>query len=127
MDPYNYYKHTEATNVSVNKKLYYLAVLLNVSNCCANPVVYALRIPEFRKALGSPKMAENATISPISTSESSLLLFSGKGTISREQYLRAEKGCGFDQASTFHSTKYSGLKFRVLLATNGTVFSGWLD
>lgn len=49
----------EATNVSVNKKLYYLAVLLNVSNCCANPVVYALRIPEFRKALGSPKMNVN--------------------------------------------------------------------
>ena len=46
----------EAKNVSVNKNLYYLAVLLNVSNCCANPVVYALRIPEFRKALGSRKM-----------------------------------------------------------------------
>ena len=46
----------EATNVSVNKNLYYLAVLLNVSNCCANPVVYALRISEFRKALGSRKI-----------------------------------------------------------------------
>ena len=27
----------------------------------------------------------------------------------------------------FHSTKYSGLKFRVFHATNGTVFSGALD
>ena len=27
----------------------------------------------------------------------------------------------------FHSTKYSGLKFRVFHATNGTVFSGSLD
>ena len=29
--------------------------------------------------------------------------------------------------SAFHSTKYSGLKFRVFHATNGTVFSGSLD
>jgi len=42
----------EALNVSVNKNLYHLAVLLNVSNCCVNPVVYVLRIPEFKKALG---------------------------------------------------------------------------
>ena len=49
----------EATNVSVNRNLYYLAVLLNVSNCCANPVVYALRIPEFRKALSSQKINAN--------------------------------------------------------------------
>ena len=41
----------EATNVSVNKNFYYLAVLLNVSNCFLNPVVYTLRISEFRKAL----------------------------------------------------------------------------
>ena len=27
----------------------------------------------------------------------------------------------------FHSTKYSGLKFRVFHTTNGTVFSGSLD
>ena len=27
----------------------------------------------------------------------------------------------------FHSTKFSGLKFRVFYATNGTVFSGSLD
>ena len=27
----------------------------------------------------------------------------------------------------FHSTKYSGLKFRVFHVTNGTEFSGWLD
>ena len=49
----------DATNVSVNKNLYYLAVLLNVSNFCANPVVYALRLPEFRKALSSQKMHVN--------------------------------------------------------------------
>ena len=42
----------EALNVSVNRNLYHLAVLLNVSNCCINPVVYVLRIPEFKKALG---------------------------------------------------------------------------
>ena len=42
----------EALNVSVNKNFYHLAVLLNVSNCCVNPVVYVLRIPEFKKALG---------------------------------------------------------------------------
>ena len=41
----------DATNVSVNKNFYYLVVLLNVSNCCANPIFYALRIPEFRNAL----------------------------------------------------------------------------
>ena len=41
----------EAINVAANKNLYHLAVLLNVSNCCVNPVVYVLRIPEFRKAL----------------------------------------------------------------------------
>ena len=28
---------------------------------------------------------------------------------------------------TFHSTKYSGLKFRVFHGTNGTVFSSSLD
>ena len=49
----------EATNVSVNKNIYLLAVLLNVSNCCANPVVYALRIPEFRNAFSSRKMNAN--------------------------------------------------------------------
>ena len=42
----------EALNVSVNKNFYHLAVLLNVSNCCVNPLVYVLRIPEFKKALG---------------------------------------------------------------------------
>ena len=41
----------EATDVPVNKNLYYIAVLLNVSNCYINPVVYVLRIPEFKKAL----------------------------------------------------------------------------
>lgn len=41
----------EAINVSANKNLYYLAVFLNVSNCCINPVVYVLRIPEFKKAV----------------------------------------------------------------------------
>lgn len=41
----------EAINVSVNKNVYYLAILLNVSNCFINPVVYALRISELRKAL----------------------------------------------------------------------------
>ena len=45
----------EATNVSVNKNIYLLAVLLNVSNCCANPVVYALRVSEFRKAFFSSR------------------------------------------------------------------------
>ena len=39
----------EAINVSAIKNFYYLAVLLNVSNCCINPVVYVLRIPEFKK------------------------------------------------------------------------------
>ena len=42
----------EAINVSVNKNVYHLAVLLNVSNCFINPVVYVLRISEFRKAFG---------------------------------------------------------------------------
>ena len=41
----------EALNISANKNIYYLTVLLNVSNCFINPVVYALRISEFRKAL----------------------------------------------------------------------------
>ena len=45
----------EATNVSVYKNIYLLAVLLNVSNYCANPVVYALRISEFRKAFFSSR------------------------------------------------------------------------
>ena len=30
-------------------------------------------------------------------------------------------------SGAFHSTKYSGLKFRVFYATNGTVFSGSFD
>ncbi|XP_078367020.1 adenosine receptor A3-like [Oculina patagonica] len=42
----------DAFRISTNENIYYMAVLLNVSNCCVNPVVYALRIPEFRKALG---------------------------------------------------------------------------
>jgi len=41
----------EAINVSANKNFYYLAVLLNVSNCCINPVVYVLRILEFKKGV----------------------------------------------------------------------------
>ena len=41
----------QAISVSANKNIYYLTVLLNVSNCFVNPVVYALRISEFRKAL----------------------------------------------------------------------------
>ena len=49
----------EAINVSVNKNIYYLAVLLNVSNCCVNPVVYALRISEFRQALSFQNMNAN--------------------------------------------------------------------
>ena len=49
----------EAINVSVNKNIYYLAVLLNVSNCCFNPVVYALRISEFRQALSFRNMNAN--------------------------------------------------------------------
>ncbi|XP_078364022.1 adenosine receptor A3-like [Oculina patagonica] len=40
-----------AISVSTNANVYYIAVLLNVFNCCVNPVVYALRIPEFRQAL----------------------------------------------------------------------------
>ena len=40
-----------AFRISTNDSIYYLAVILNVFNCCANPIVYALRIPEFRQAL----------------------------------------------------------------------------
>ena len=38
---------------------------------------------------------------------------------------QSEQKNGF--LGAFHSTKYSGLKFRVLHATNGTVFSVALD
>ena len=41
--------------------------------------------------------------------------------------LRHDKRCGWFSKGAFHSTKYSGLKFRVFYATNGTVFSSSLD
>ena len=41
----------DAINIPINDNTYYLAVILNVSNCCANPIVYAFRIPEFRQPL----------------------------------------------------------------------------
>jgi len=52
----------EALGVSANKNLYYLTVLLNVSNCFINPVVYALRISEFRKALSFLWCGRNSEI-----------------------------------------------------------------
>ena len=36
-------------------------------------------------------------------------------------------GTALEIKGAFHSTKYSGFKFRVFYATNGTVFSGSLD
>ena len=38
-------------DVQIPRKFYYLVNVINYSNSFANPVVYALRIPEFRKAL----------------------------------------------------------------------------
>jgi len=38
-------------DVKIPSKFYYLVNLINYSNSFANPVVYALRIPEFREAL----------------------------------------------------------------------------
>lgn len=40
-------------NRSINWSFYYGASFLNFSNSLVNPVVYALRIPEFKRALGS--------------------------------------------------------------------------
>ena len=37
--------------MSVSWRIYHVAVALNVSNSLLNPVIYALRIPEFRRAL----------------------------------------------------------------------------
>ena len=37
---------------SIPLRISYLADVLNFSNFCINPVVYVLRIPEFRQALG---------------------------------------------------------------------------
>ena len=42
-------------------------------------------------------------------------------TIARDRALQSTKG---KYRGAFHSTKFSGLKFRVFHATNGTVFSG---
>ena len=38
-------------NIQIPPKYYYLASVINYSNSFANPVVYGLRIPEFREAL----------------------------------------------------------------------------
>ena len=38
-------------NIQIPRKYYYLASVINYSNSFANPVVYGLRIPEFREAL----------------------------------------------------------------------------
>lgn len=38
--------------ISIDGSIYYMAVLSNISNSIMNPIVYALRIPEFRQALG---------------------------------------------------------------------------
>lgn len=40
-------------NCSINWSVYYCASFLNFSNSLVNPLVYALRIPEFKRALGS--------------------------------------------------------------------------
>ena len=41
----------DVISIPTNNNIYYMAVLLNVFKCCVNPVVYALRISEFRQAL----------------------------------------------------------------------------
>ena len=38
-------------DVQIPRKFYYLVNVINYSNSFANPIVYALRIPEFREAL----------------------------------------------------------------------------
>ena len=45
----NYLKQVQ--NVSMPPKIYYVFVILNCSHFFVNPVVYVLRIPEFRQAL----------------------------------------------------------------------------
>ena len=40
-------------NCSINWSVYYWASFLSISNSLVNPLVYALRIPEFKNALGS--------------------------------------------------------------------------
>ena len=42
-----------AINVSLSNNVYFIAVLLNISSCFVNPIVYALRIPEFKEAITS--------------------------------------------------------------------------
>ena len=43
----------KAVNVSVSYNVYFTAVILNISSCLVNPIVYALRISEFRQAITS--------------------------------------------------------------------------
>ena len=43
----------KAVNVSLSNNVYFIAVLLNISSCFVNPIVYALRIPEFKEAITS--------------------------------------------------------------------------
>ena len=50
-----------AFQVSIPWKFYYMVNVLNYSNSFVNPVVYALRIPEFRQALGLCCFRNHAT------------------------------------------------------------------
>ena len=42
--------------------IYYITVLLNYSNSFVNPVVYALRIPEFKQVIGRSSRASAVTL-----------------------------------------------------------------
>ena len=48
-------------NVSISWQIYFMATVLNYFNSFVNPVVYALRIPEFRQALGLCCVRRQAT------------------------------------------------------------------
>lgn len=41
-----------ANEVSISSRIYHVAVVLNVTNCLLNPLIYTFRIPEFRRTLG---------------------------------------------------------------------------
>ena len=58
-----------AINVSLSNNVYFIAVLLNISSCFVNPIIYALRIPEFKEAITSLCCRRQAVTRNIDISE----------------------------------------------------------
>ena len=49
-----------ANEMSISSRIYHVVFALNVTNCLLNPVIYAFRIPEFRRTLGFLRLKKQA-------------------------------------------------------------------